>query len=134
MFIGAAGGFAASPGLSWAQDAPAYEPPSAVKSLKPFDLEELEAQAAKVLAPGPFAFLSGGVGAEWTLHQNRSAFGHFVIEPQYLAGKPPPDLSHHPDGHEARRAAADHAGRRPGAVPRHRRCRPAPRERRHRGC
>jgi isopentenyl diphosphate isomerase/L-lactate dehydrogenase-like FMN-dependent dehydrogenase len=33
------------------------------------------------------------VGAEWTLHENRRAFGHYVIEPQYLGGRPPPDLS-----------------------------------------
>jgi lactate oxidase len=77
---------------AFAQDA-LPEPPSAVRTLHPFDLEELEDEARKVLAPGPFAFLAGGVGAEWTLRENRKAFGHFVIEPQYLTGKPPPDLS-----------------------------------------
>jgi lactate oxidase len=90
VFLGATGALAASPGLGWAQ---APETPSAVGPLKLFDLEELEGEAARVLAPGPFAFLSGGVGAEWTLHENRRAFGHFVIAPQLLAGKPPPDLT-----------------------------------------
>jgi isopentenyl diphosphate isomerase/L-lactate dehydrogenase-like FMN-dependent dehydrogenase len=91
--LGAAGAMAALPMRALAQDGTLPEPPSAVRVLKPFDLEELESEAAKVLAPGPFAFLSGGVGAEWTLHENRRAFGHYVIEPQYLAGKPPPDIS-----------------------------------------
>jgi lactate oxidase len=93
----AAGGAAATAsvvaGGARAQEPASPAPPSAVRTLKPFDLEELEGQAAKVLAPGPFAFVSGGVGAEWTLRENRRAFGHFVIEPQYLGGKPPPDLS-----------------------------------------
>ena len=91
VFLGAAGALASSPGLGRAQAPP--EPPSAVGPLKLFDLEELEGEAAKVLAPGPFAFLAGGVGAEWTLRENRRAFGHFVIEPELLAGKPPPDLT-----------------------------------------
>jgi isopentenyl diphosphate isomerase/L-lactate dehydrogenase-like FMN-dependent dehydrogenase len=92
-FMGAAGAWGASAGLSVAQDAPLPEPPSAVRPVPLFDLEELESAAAKVLGPGPFAFVAGGVGAEWTLHENRRAFGRYVIEPQYLAGKPPPDLS-----------------------------------------
>ncbi len=93
VFLGAAGALAASPGIGRAQDAPLPEPPSAIRPLKPFDLEELEGQAAQVLSPGAFAFVAGGVGAEWTLRENRRAFGHYVIQPQYLAGKPAPDLS-----------------------------------------
>ena len=92
VFLGAGGALAASSGLSWAQGAPPA-PPSAVGPLTLFDLEELEARAAKVLSPGAFAYVAGGVGAEWTLRENRRAFGHYVIEPQYLAGKPPPDLT-----------------------------------------
>ena len=93
VFLGCAGALAASPGIGRTQDAPFPEPPSSVKPLTPFDLEELEGQAARLLAPGPFAFLAGGSGAEWTLRENRKAFGHFVIQPQYLGGKPAPDLS-----------------------------------------
>ena len=92
-FVGAAGAWAAGAGLARAQEQPLPEAPSAVHPLALFDLEELEGQAQTLLAPGPFAFVSGGVGAEWTLHENRRAFGRYVIEPQYLGGKPPPDLS-----------------------------------------
>jgi L-lactate oxidase len=93
LVLCAAGALAASPTLSFAQEAALPEPPSAVGPIKLFDLEELEERAAKVLTPGSFSFLAGGVGAEWTLHENRKAFGHFVIEPQYLHGAPAPDLS-----------------------------------------
>lgn len=92
-FVGTAGAFAASAGVTRAQDAPLPDPPSAVHPLGLYDLEELEAQAQKLLPPGPFAFVAGGVGAEWTLHENRRAFGRYVILPQYLGGRPPPDLS-----------------------------------------
>ncbi len=91
IFMAGAGALAATPELSLAQ-APA-EPPSAVGPIRLFDLEELEDEARKVLPPGAFAYLAGGVGAEWTLRENRRAFGHFVIEPQYLGGRPPPDLT-----------------------------------------
>ncbi len=93
LFLSAAGALAAMPSLGFTQEAALPEPPSRVGPIKLFDLEELEGRAAKVLAPGPFSFLAGGVGAEWTLHENRKAFGHFVIEPQYLRGQPAPDLS-----------------------------------------
>jgi isopentenyl diphosphate isomerase/L-lactate dehydrogenase-like FMN-dependent dehydrogenase len=92
LFLSAAGALAASPSLGFAQET-LPEPPSTVGPIKLIDLEELEGRAAKVLAPGPFFFLSGGAGAEWTLHENRKAFGHFVIEPQFLRGQPAPDLS-----------------------------------------
>ena len=89
-FIGAAGAWTASAGLARAQETPLPEPPSATHPITLFDLEELEGEAAKLLGPGPFAFVAGGGGAEWTLHENRRAFGRYVIEPQYLAGRPPP--------------------------------------------
>ena len=92
-FVGTAGAWAAGAGLARAQDAALPDPPSAIHPITLFDLEELEGQAQKLLPPGPFAFVAGGVGAEWTLHENRRAFGRYVIEPQYLAGKPPPDLT-----------------------------------------
>ena len=93
LFMAGAGALAATPELSLAQGAAPPEPPSAVGPIKLFDLEELEGEARKVLPPGAFAYVAGGVGAEWTLRENRRAFGHFVIEPQYLGGRPPPDLS-----------------------------------------
>ena len=93
VFVGAAGAWAASAALARAQDAPLPDPPSAIHPIELYDLEELEGQAQKLLPPGPFAFIAGGVGAEWTLHENRRAFGRYVILPQYLASRPPPDLS-----------------------------------------
>jgi isopentenyl diphosphate isomerase/L-lactate dehydrogenase-like FMN-dependent dehydrogenase len=93
LFLTAAGAWSASAGMALAQEPALPSPPSAVHPIDLFDLEELEGRAQQLLAPGPFAFVAGGVGAEWTLHENRRAFGHYVIEPQYLGGKPPPDLS-----------------------------------------
>jgi len=93
VFVGAAGAWAANAALARAQDAPLPDPPSAIHPIELYDLEELEGQAQKLLPPGPFAFIAGGVGAEWTLHENRRAFGRYVILPQYLASRPPPDLS-----------------------------------------
>lgn len=89
--LASAGALIAAPAL--AQEASLSVPPSRTGPITLYDLEELEAEAAKVLGPGPFSFVAGGVGAEWTLHENRRAFGRYVIEPQYLGGRPPPDLS-----------------------------------------
>jgi lactate oxidase len=94
VFIaGAASAWGAIAGLARAEDAPLPEPPSGVHPITLYDLEELEGEAQKVLQPGPFAFVAGGVGAEWTLRENRRAFGRYVILPRYLGGRPPPDLS-----------------------------------------
>lgn len=66
-------------------------PPSTVASLPATTLLDLEAEARKLLGEGLFIFAAAGSGAEWTLHENRRAFDRYVILPEYLAGKGPPD-------------------------------------------
>ena len=66
--------------------------PAAVAALKVVSLVDLEAQAKVVLGDGPFAFVADGSGAEWTLRENRRAFDRYMIIPDYLAGRGPPDL------------------------------------------
>lgn len=71
----------------------AYAAPAAELPLNLANLLELEAQAATVLAPGPFGYLSGGAGDEWTLKENRRAFDDLRIMPRRLQGFGLPDLS-----------------------------------------
>ncbi|OYX34679.1 MAG: hypothetical protein B7Y99_05120 [Caulobacterales bacterium 32-69-10] len=66
--------------------------PSAVAPIPVSRLADLEAQAHAVLGDGPFAFVAGGSGAEWTLRENRRAFDRWTIIPEYLSGRGPPDL------------------------------------------
>ena len=75
---------------AWAQPMPVL---SEVKKLTVLDLEDLEKAAEKVMSPGPFAYVAGGGGNEWTLRENRKAFERWVIEPLYLSAVGPPDLS-----------------------------------------
>jgi isopentenyl diphosphate isomerase/L-lactate dehydrogenase-like FMN-dependent dehydrogenase len=63
--------------------------PTDNRPLKFVAVEDLAPLAAKALGPGPYAFMAGGQGDEWTLRENREAFHHFAIEPHYLAGNPP---------------------------------------------
>lgn len=75
-------------------DTPApYAAPKAELPLNLVNLLELEAKAAKVLAPGPFGYLAGGAGDEWTLHENRRAFNDVRIVPRRLTGFGLPDLN-----------------------------------------
>lgn len=56
------------------------------KSLQIISLDRLELQAQKVLSDGAYAFISGGAGDEWTLHENRRAFSDFPILTHRLVG------------------------------------------------
>ena len=69
-----------------------YQAPSAVRSLPIANLEDLEAQASKVIPKGAFAYIAAGADGQWTLRENRRAFDRFVLRPRYLVGKPAPDL------------------------------------------
>jgi isopentenyl diphosphate isomerase/L-lactate dehydrogenase-like FMN-dependent dehydrogenase len=40
--------------------------------------------AEERLAPGPWAYLAGGSGDEWTLHENRAAFERWTFRPRVL--------------------------------------------------
>lgn len=66
--------------------------PSAAARIPVSRLADLEAQAHAALGDGPFAFVAGGSGAEWTLRENRRAFDRWAIIPEYLSGKGAPDL------------------------------------------
>lgn len=100
---------AASAAVSHAQNAPANAPlvvglnpadakrppfqaQSVERPLRIADLNDLEAEAQKVMDPGAFAFISSGSDSQWTLRENRASFGRVAIKPQYLVGKPAPDL------------------------------------------
>jgi isopentenyl diphosphate isomerase/L-lactate dehydrogenase-like FMN-dependent dehydrogenase len=65
--------------------------PSNEDPLRMVNLEELEERARQVLAPGPFAFVAGGTGAEATLRRNRTAIEQVIVEPHYLNSTPAPD-------------------------------------------
>ena len=71
---------------------PGYRAPSAVRALRIANLEDLEAQAAKVIPQGAFAYIAAGADGQWTLRENRRAFDRYALQPQYLVGKPAPDL------------------------------------------
>ena len=67
--------------------------PSEVKALTILDLNDLKAQAEKVLPPGPFAYYAGGSGSEWTERENRKAFERYTVEPLYLSARGAPNLA-----------------------------------------
>jgi L-lactate oxidase len=65
--------------------AAAFVAPSAERTLDIMNLYELEAEAEKLIAKGPFGYISGGSGDEWTLKENVRAFDDRQILPRYLA-------------------------------------------------
>ena len=69
-----------------------FAAPSVVRPLRIADLNDLETEAQKVMDPGAFAFISSGADSQWTLRENRAAFGRVAIKPQYLKGQAAPDL------------------------------------------
>ncbi|RGE44785.1 alpha-hydroxy-acid oxidizing protein [Comamonas testosteroni] len=69
-----------------------FQAPGIERPLHIADLNDLEAEAQKVMDPGAFAFISSGSDSQWTLRENRAAFGRVALKPQYLVGKPAPDL------------------------------------------
>ncbi len=83
-----------------APKAAAFKASNFVRPLRIADLNDLEAEAKKIMDPGAFAFISSGSDSQWTLHENRAAFGRIAIKPQYLVGKPAPDLRTNLLGHE----------------------------------
>jgi len=45
---------------------------------------DYERLAEERIQPGPWAYLAGGSGAEWTLHENRAAFERWTFRPRVL--------------------------------------------------
>src|SRR5438309_2917511 len=58
----------------------------------PIDTDEWESRAKAVLEPGPFDYIAGGAGGEWTMRANRDAFGRWRLRPAMLAGNQQRDL------------------------------------------
>ena len=63
------------------------------------NLDLLEAEARKTIAPGRFAFIDGA-GDQWTLRENRRAFNDFPILARRLQGVDQIDLRTQLMGHE----------------------------------
>jgi lactate oxidase len=59
---------------------------TAVRPLDIINLHELEAEAEKIIPKGPFGYIAGGSGDEWTLKENVRAFDDVQIKPRYLTG------------------------------------------------
>ena len=47
-------------------------------------IADYERLAEERLEPGPWAYLAGGSGDEWTLRENRAAFGRWTFRPRVL--------------------------------------------------
>jgi isopentenyl diphosphate isomerase/L-lactate dehydrogenase-like FMN-dependent dehydrogenase len=50
----------------------------------PLSISDYERLAEDQLEPGPWAYLSGGSGDEWTLRENRTAFARWTFRPRVL--------------------------------------------------
>lgn len=73
-------------------DSGSYPAPTGETTLRVANLNDLEQQAAKIIPPGPFAYIATGADNQWTMHENRRAFERYRLRPQYLVGGGPPDL------------------------------------------
>jgi isopentenyl diphosphate isomerase/L-lactate dehydrogenase-like FMN-dependent dehydrogenase len=51
---------------------------------EPLSVADYERLAEERLDPGPWAYLAGGSGDEWTLRENRAAFGRWTFRPRVL--------------------------------------------------
>ncbi|WP_201402399.1 alpha-hydroxy acid oxidase [Kaistia sp. 32K] len=68
-----------------------YRQPTGEETLSIVNLNDLEAEAAKVLPKGGFAFISSGADNQVTLRDNLAAFERIQLRPHYLVGKPAPE-------------------------------------------
>jgi lactate oxidase len=71
----------------------AYVAGSAERELDMINLHDLAAEAERVIPRGPYEYIAGGSGDEWTLRENTRAFDDRQILPRQLAGVTTPDLS-----------------------------------------
>jgi 4-hydroxymandelate oxidase len=51
---------------------------------RPLSIADYERLAEEGVEPGAWAYLAGGSGDEWTLRENRSAFGRWTFRPRVL--------------------------------------------------
>jgi lactate oxidase len=70
-----------------------YAAGSVDRRLDIINLYDLEAEAQKIIPNGPFGYIAGGSGDEWTLRENTRSFDDVQILPRQLAGVTNPDIS-----------------------------------------
>lgn len=70
-----------------------YVAPTGERELVIGSLDDLEAQARKILPPGAFAYIASGADNQVTIRSNREELDRIRLLPRYLVGKPAPDLS-----------------------------------------
>lgn len=68
-----------------------YTAGTAERPLDIINLHDLAAQAGRIIPTGPFEYIAGGAGDEWTLRENTRAFDDVQIIPQFLTGIGTPD-------------------------------------------
>src|SRR3954451_1206165 len=56
------------------------------KQIEVINIDLLEAEAKTRLPQGVYVFIANGAGEQWTLHENRRAFGDFVFVPHRMGG------------------------------------------------
>ena len=56
------------------------------KEIEVFNVDILEAQAKAVLPEASYVFIANGNGEQWTLRENRRAFGDYVFIPHRMGG------------------------------------------------
>ena len=92
--VGTASAAALSPvrsALAQAQEEAQNDPLTIVrkgidKELQVISADLLEAEAKTRLSEGVYVFISHGAGEQWTLRENRRAFGDYVFQPHRMGG------------------------------------------------
>ena len=92
--VGAASAAALSPirsALAQAQEEAQNDPLTIVRKgidneLQVISADLLEAEAKTRLSEGVYVFISHGAGEQWTLRENRRAFGDYVFQPHRMGG------------------------------------------------
>lgn len=77
-----------------------YAQPADEGALVIGSLDDLEEQAKQVLPAGAFAFIASGADNQVTLRANREELDRIRLLPQYLVGKPAPDITTELLGHQ----------------------------------
>lgn len=70
-----------------------YKQPTGEGALKIVNLNDLEAEAAKVIPKGAFAYISAGSDNQVSLRDNLAAFERIQLRPHYLVGKGAPETA-----------------------------------------
>lgn len=74
-------------------DNAAFRASQANRKLDIISLNDLQAEAEKLIPQAQFGFIKGGSGDEWTLRENTRSFDDVQILPRYLVGIDQPNLT-----------------------------------------